>query len=446
MALITVNTLYSRISEPKAIRAARENFKYRMKGYERTTTYKSGQWDGYNHVININGSFGTGLLPYVVNFLAEDGFVFDIVDERKNELTTVDIDIEYLRDYQQAMVEKVLSFSYCGMPFYRGIINGATNAGKTYISIALWQAFDEPNCIFLVHRVKLYKQQLEFFKEKLGAHKVGQVNDKIQDSKKPFVVAMYRGALNVDLRRFDMVIVDEGHMAKGKLYKKVLNRIKADVRYYISGTPFKIDEKGRLGIIASSGPELANISNRQLIDLGYSAEPKIFMQKIVNDSDPYIRYPDAYEKYVVQNEERNGKIQDFIITNRNARSCWVICRRVHHATLLAGMLSAELLTGETKTKEANAIIKDFIDQKIRVVVSTMVIDVGMNLPIEAFVIALGGKSEVDILQLMGRALRMTEKYNDVLVLDFYDIGPYVEKHSIERKRIYEEEQFETLLI
>jgi len=446
MSLITINTIYSRISSPEAISAAREEFKYRTEGYFRTAAYKQGRWDGYAHPININGSFGTGMLPYVSNFLYEAGFEFDLLDERPNELSPVEIDTEFLREYQREMVEQVLDFSYCGIPFYRGIISGATNAGKTYMSVALWRAFDKPNCIFLVHRVKLYDQQLKFFQEQLGSHVVGQINDKIQDSKKPFVVAMYRGALNVNLRRFKMVIVDEGHMAKGALYKKVVNRLKADVRYYISGTPFKIDEKGRYGIIASSGPELARISNRELIDLGYSAEPKIFMQTIHNDVDPFIKYPYAYEDYIIQNKERNQKIQKFVVSNRSTRSCWVICRRVHHAQLLANLLSAELLTGQTKKKDATAIIDGFIEQKIRVVVSTMVIDVGMNLPIEAFVVALGGKSEVDILQLMGRALRMTEKHKDVLVLDFYDIGPYVEEHSTQRKRIYEEEQFETILI
>lgn len=443
---IVIKTTYSYIEDKKASKKAREHFYEFYANYDRTDAYRSGAWDGKYKAVNPTGSFATGLLPDIADYLFEF-YDIEFDDQRSNELKYDFVAVDFLRPYQVDILDKSISHEYDDMPFYRGIVNGATNSGKTYITAAIWKSFKQAPLLFLVHRTKLFKQQLEFFTDFFGASMVGGVNDKMNDFGKPFVVSMYRACGRLNLKKFKILIVDEGHMTKGSLYMKTVNKCKADIRYYITGTPFSVDPIAQYKIKGSSGPELAKVSNRFLIDNGYSAEPIITMVKINNIIPNYIKWQQAYRDYVINNQDRNRFIQKFKIQKiKEGRKVWIVCRHVEHANTLGDLVSAPVMTGQMPKKESDQILEDYKIGKINTVVSTMVIDVGMNLPIEAFVIALGGKSEVDVLQLIGRTVRKTNNFDRVDVLDFYDIGPYVEAHSQERLRIYEEEKFQVSII
>lgn len=438
---ITVSNIYSWIHDGEAIKIIKNEFGVKVDKVEHTYAYKSG-WDGMFYPILSTGCFLTGMLPLFSEELKKH-FVVYVNDHRENNYKPVNEIPDYLYDYQKDIVKKVINYSLGSMEFYRGIIDAATNAGKTYISLALWEIFDEPKTIFFVHRKKLFDQQLEFFKEKIGEEYVGQISEKIKDTDKLFIVAMYQSSMQEDLSDYKMIICDEAHRAKGTMYNKLLKRCKnAEIRYYISGTPLKVNEVDTYRIIGGSGKVLAKVTNDFLINEGYSVTPIIYMQKIINPIS-FLDYRGEYEELVINNNKRNDHIDSFVQANRRKRQTWVICRFVRHAELLADLLSAELLTGTTKKKESDRILNGFKKREIDCVVSTMVIDVGMNLPIEAFVLALGGKSEIDVLQLIGRALR-TGNYDDVLILDFMDEGRYVGDHSSNRLNIYRKEKFKVV--
>jgi len=437
---IIVGTVYSFILDEEIIKLVRKEFGVQVDNFHRTKAHIERGWDGMIYPITDKGCFQTGMLPLFTRRFKELGCAVMGEDSRSNDLEPVAVNLSFLRDYQRNVVLKAVNNHLGELPFYRGIINGATNAGKTYITLGIWESFSRAPLIFLVHRKKLFKQQVDFFTEQLGEENVGQLNDKITDIEKPFVIAMYSSAGNVRLDRFKIVIVDEAHMIKGTKYTRLVKKIKnADVRFCLSGTALKVSKLDQYDVIGSSGDVISKISNEDLIEGGHSARPIIFMQKIHNEGYFY-NWRKVYKDLIVYNRERNEAIQEFVVKHRKTRQTWVVCRAVAHAELLAEMCSAELLTGKTPKREGDEIIQGFIEGGYSCVVSTMVIDVGMNLPIEAFVVALGGKSEIDVLQLIGRALRKT-KFDDVYVLDFFDTGRYVEDHSTERLRIYKEEKF-----
>lgn len=441
METILIKNILSYTYNPEIISLLNKRFCAVYEGYRFSKAYKERGWDGRYYPVNKTGSFATGMLPEFVKFLKAEGFDLDAEDARESLIYPEYKSLDYLRDYQLEIV-RMISRNYIGeLPFFRGIVNAATNAGKTYIALGLYDTFNHPKTIFFVHRKTLFDQQVEFFREHLG-DQVGLVNSKYKETDKNFIVAMYQSSGNLNFQGIQMMIADESHRCKAAVYKRITAKIRdASVRVCFSGTALTMSDVDKLRVKAISGTQLVKISNKFLQDEGHSSHLTIIMQRVGNKrycSDFRV----AYQEFIVHNVTRNRRIVEFCNAHKEERRTWVVCRYVEHAEHLGLLLAAPVLTGETSTAAKNETIQKFKEGWHRVVVSTMIIDVGMNLPIEAFVLALGGKSEVDIMQLLGRALRITDKFDDTIVLDFYDTGSFVEDHSIARKEIYEREGFD----
>ena len=56
------------------------------------------------------------------------------------------------------------------------------------------------------------------------------------------------------------------------------------------------------------------------------------------------------------------------------------------------------------------------------------------------------KSEIATLQALGRALRRSDQKDKVYVYDFIDKEKYLHKHSMERKKHYEKEGHEVVVL
>jgi superfamily II DNA or RNA helicase len=72
----------------------------------------------------------------------------------------------------------------------------------------------------------------------------------------------------------------------------------------------------------------------------------------------------------------------------------------------------------------------------------MIIKRGINLPLIRMLInAAGGDSETNVLQILGRALRKHATKDSVKVVDFYDEGAYLMRHSKHRVKFYKDQKF-----
>ena len=109
-------------------------------------SFKDGRWDGKQRFFNQKEkSFPTGLIQMVVDILSEWEVDVKVVDKRAGMLkfpSITDNKIvlasgKTLRPYQAFAVKTVVDNTYEKLPFQRGIINIATNGGKTVIAEAL---------------------------------------------------------------------------------------------------------------------------------------------------------------------------------------------------------------------------------------------------------------------------------------------------------------------
>ena len=82
--------------------------------------------------------------------------------------------------------------------------------------------------------------------------------------------------------------------------------------------------------------------------------------------------------------------------------------------------------------------------KLKVLISTNIVDEGLDISrIECLILLAGKKSRRQLLQRIGRSLRRKEGENVVKIYDFMDYGSlHLEKHSRQRIAIYKQEKFE----
>ena len=58
--------------------------------------------------------------------------------------------------------------------------------------------------------------------------------------------------------------------------------------------------------------------------------------------------------------------------------------------------------------------------------------------------AASGDSQINALQLIGRAIRIHESKDKVYYEDFWDEGYYLRKHSLHRLKYYKQQRFKVI--
>lgn len=143
---ITVGNVRSKLSNVpnNAINIISQELSVRVPNCWFSAAYKTGGWDGYQRFLTRPANvFPTGLLPKVVDVLNDMELPFVIEDTRQGvedyQLQPINEDYHIsaakkARDYQVETINKVITSNINGVPFVRGIINIATNGGKTVIA------------------------------------------------------------------------------------------------------------------------------------------------------------------------------------------------------------------------------------------------------------------------------------------------------------------------
>lgn len=185
----TITDLSSRCT-PKVARA----LSVATPGYQFSPRYKAGFWDGQTRFFSPKtGKFPTGLVNDVLKVLKENDEEYEIEDLREPiEFTLPDsIDLKNgdshitLRDYQYESVDKALNST-------RGVINVATNGGKTEIACGIIQCIlpnlrPDQRIVFFTHTKEIFTQSHERLQNRLGI-KVGMIGSGMWEPEQVTVV------------------------------------------------------------------------------------------------------------------------------------------------------------------------------------------------------------------------------------------------------------------
>lgn len=427
---------------------------------------KGQKWDGFRRFYSKDThKFATGFLPMVIPFLEELGVTLTITDQRTNIPTPCD-SIETFwgeheaREYQLKMVSKLLdnTIKYKGGEIYfpRGIFDAATNAGKTAMAIGVMNNFKKAKCLFLIHNKEIFEQLKDDFSPYF---KVGEIRSGKYDISNEITIGMVKTVYNrikeggitvrMDLSSFNIVIVDEGHYSGGAEYSKVLKHIEAGCRLVISGTPLdNADNIANMLVIGHTGKVLGKVTTKELIDLGVSRKPLVHYHLIKTHLDrPCITYEEEFYTCIVHSQERNNKIAE-LVWEREGKQIIIAFDERQHGKNIFDAINKSRGKSDIKVDWVHGLdpfrkqkLQDFKEGKINVLIASTILKEGLNIKnIDVMIFAIGGRSKITIKQyFIGRSVRLKGVEKTVELIDFYDVGLHISKHSRYRIKLLKSE-------
>jgi intein/homing endonuclease len=335
---------------------------------------------------------------------------------------------------------------------------------NTLIISAIHSSYKNVKTLVLLNSTDLFNQALKEFPQMLPNTKLGFIQGSKYTEWGDFTVAMVQtlsrnlSKYKSKLTEFDICITDECDLADNKTYKSVLNKVyNAPIRVGLSGTVYlstlKKDQLKNNNIRSFFGEEIFKISKTELVKKGYSTNLVI---KIVpggkGEGSPG-NYPKEYDDIIVNNIYRERAIIDRVRFNldRGRLPLLIVCQYHHHVDRLYGAINVEFGKDYNvrfvhhKILDRKEIFADFKVGKIDILISSMIVKRGQNLPlIRTIINAAGGDSHANISQIMGRGERIHQSKTKVFIEDFFDDGKFLSRHSKHRINYYRKEGFKVI--
>lgn len=369
---------------------------------------------------------------------------------------------------------------YRAIAYQTARIQIATGGGKTLISyIYLKYLIDKLNvkkCLVVINRTSLVRQTAQEFEnwEKLQNNDesgnkpliISTIYSKgIQQENSNVIIGTYQSLRNYDNEWFDdfeCILLDEAHSAKAYSIRNDIYGKCKNLRFILGMTATWPEYKSidYLNCVAMMGPLVYNktikeaIKDKNIVDIfvkrliiNYSnPEDNDFCKNLWNNDirgiDKYREEKAFFERY----QKRNQLIAD-IIRKLNNNSL-ILVESVEFALFLKDFISqqceekcVELIYGGVKIEERNE-IKNKIEKcnNICLIGTFGTLSTGIDFKnLYHILLPMAGKSDIKVLQSIGRGVR---KYKDKEKVIIYDFNDNINKSIIKeqgkyRKNIYE---------
>lgn len=450
-----------------------KQFSVKVPNYWFSPKYKSGQWDGtQKFFLRPANTFPTGLLGQVVKTLQEEYEITpEIIDQRSNakDYLLAEIPENYqisdsktARDYQVSTINSLISNTVLGIPFMRGVVNIATNGGKTSVAISvikeLYSLLKEHDTVFLfvTHSKEIAFQAKKSIETDLGIE-VGFIGDgKWQPElvTVAIVTTLYKRLKKPEYKKLvDRTIgfvADECHHSSSTSWYEVFNTMNnAVIRIGLTGTVDKKNPVNEMRLYSCTGDIISKISNDYLIEKGFSAKPVCIMFTITTPELEGEAYSDAYSMGIVESDERLDVIAQICEKETNSNNTvLILVEHIDHGQFIEEALEhlhkrVFFTNGTLSSERRQELLDNLKSGDIDVLISTAVLDEGVDVSgINAVIYARGGKSVRKLLQGLGRGLRKKEDGSKLRFYDFIDdMCTALLQHSLYRYETLKAEKF-----
>jgi superfamily II DNA or RNA helicase len=344
----------------------------------------------------------------------------------------------------------------------RGIIKAPTGSGKTVMAGGIISMYPDSKSIVIVHTKSLFQQTVEELKKWFGEAVGGIGSGKYEPNK--ITVCMIQTVNKILINKksenyekftdlladVDVVIIDEAHhLAKDQgHYVELMLYCLAPIRIGLTATPNpKNKTKERLVGEGHLGPIMGELTVEKGIESGILAQPRLKLIPVPkNITVKSKKYADIYRDCIVLNKTRNRLIaKEASDTIRAGKSVLIMISDIvnKHAETIRDLMidlydtDSLIVTGATDNDLREQIKSTLKTKDILCVIVTSVWREGINIPsLDCIINAIGGKSDIMVLQVAGRGLRTAEGKEEILIVDFLDPYQFLAQHSIERLRIY----------
>lgn len=440
--------------------------------------YQRGEWDGYNRLYKPSDHMAPiGLLDRATTILEDHGYTVSVTIEGNSSGDPITTTWEFshpLRDYQRDAVLNALEND-------GGMIALPTGAGKTVVAMKLIETLEERTIVF-VHTQELLYQWAERLEETLGVN-VGMIGDGNWSEGEVTVATMQtlneRGpdALEAD---YGVGVFDEAHVTSAAdVFWEIGLNIDLGWRFGLSATPWRSVDGEELEIEAAIGGVAANIDAERLIDEGYLAEPNFeFIEpEDARTARSHESYHDVVKRclelapnrnmaiarkaseladrghtvlvtvnriaqgqlleYALGKERDGEEVLDVVVDSDDDQDERRLKERTVDEMEQVGTQTVAFMQGRDSTTKRQETLQEFENGDLDVLIST-VLKEGADIPsISAIVLAEGGKSKVEKIQRIGRALR-PKADNHAVIADVSDDGEYLRDHYETRVANYKE--------
>ena len=433
--------------------------------------YKLGRWDGTTTFFGLGGNGYLNHLDVILAILDECGVSVDDIEDlrhphkfnfqkitdqfwaEKGKVWPKGHPIEgqpiVLRDYQ---LDAINGF----MDHPQGLQELATGAGKTIITATL-SALCEPygRTLVIVPNKGLVVQTEEDYKN-VGLD-VGVYFGDRKELNKTHTICTWqslnildkKGAYNEQLSLAEFlegvvcVIVDEVHMAKAEVLKKLLsqNMANAPIRWGLTGTVPKEDINFH-SILATLGPVVNRISAHHLQEKGVLSQCHVNVVQLV-DLPEFRTYQEEL-KYLVSDKDRMDYISSMCSAIKESGNTLILVDRLDAGRHIEASIPGSIfISGEVKLDDRKEHYDEVRTSDSKVIVATYgVAAVGLNIPrIFNLVLLEPGKSFVRVIQSIGRGIRKAEDKDFVQIWDITSTCKYAKRHLTERKKFYKEAKY-----
>ncbi|KAI7819790.1 P-loop containing nucleoside triphosphate hydrolase protein, partial [Gamsiella multidivaricata] len=351
-----------------------------------------------------------------------------------------------LRDYQRDCVDKCLSKLRIGI--MRQVVSLPVGTGKTVIFTHLMKRVPPRKnggnkVLVLNERQELLYQTFEYISKhsdrlRVSIEQAGRPADLTADIIVASVQTLGRSSSPrlsaYDPKDFKCIVVDEAHHAVTKTYTHIFEHFgvdKKETEIFLVGFSATLRRHdgvklgGAFDHISYHRPLKYMIDNAWLCPARVeSIETGVDLQNVRTEKDDFIQ-KDLFK--AVNTPSRNeAVVRAYKQYCAGRQSAVVFSADVAHAVALTKTFRkhgchAEVITGKTSDIGRSELLKAFKERRLPIIVNCAILTEGIDIPpIDCILMAKPTKSEVLLMQMLGRGMRLYEGKEDCLVLDFVD--------------------------
>ena len=463
---------------PAQSQELREYFSFYVPGYKFMPAYKKKVWDGKVRLYNqVSKELNVGLWQHLKKFCADRFYPLQIIDneqyghpELKNTVKHQEL-VKYLeslgapfdvRDYQYDAIAH-------GVENKRSILLSPTGSGKSFIIYNLMRWYldnHEEKVLVIVPTTSLVEQMYKDFADygfdvEDACHRVYSGKDKNTD--KRIIISTWQSIYKLSgdwFHQFGAIFGDEVHGFKAKSLSGIMNKAKnAEYRFGTTGTldgteTNKLVLEGLFGSVykVTTTVELQKKNTLAGLDI------KVMLLRYHNDICHWMQNKTYQEEidYIVTNEARNKFITNLALSQEG--NTLVLFQFVEkHGKVLYDMMKEKAedgrkifyVSGEVDATDREQIRGIVESQKDAIIVASLgTFSTGINIRnLNNICFASPSKSQIKVLQSIGRGLRKSDDGRDTTLYDIADdfhtkgFKNFTLRHSAERIKIYTKEGF-----
>ena len=446
-----------------------KKFKYEDPTARYRPSYKLGRWDGTVSFFGLGGTTYLSMLPQVLEYLESKNYYIEVDDLRNPVALDFDEIFEdfwgekcwpeghrfaghpiRLREDQVEVINKFLENPQC-------IQEIATGFGKTITTATLAKICEKyGRSITIVPNKSLVEQTEEDFIN-CGLD-VGVYYGDRKDFGKTHTICTWQ-SLNIlekksqdddelmSLAEFldgvQCVMVDEVHMAKAEVLKKLLtqNISNACIRWGLTGTVPKEDFEFQ-SLRASLGEVVHRVKAHELQEKGILSDCHVNIIQTAEWKE-FGGYPEEL-KFLVTDNDRMTFVANLINDISETGNTLVLVDRIECGKFLTEKITDSVfISGAVKTKDRKSEYDEVKTSTNKVIVATYgVAAVGINVPrIFNLVMLESGKSFTRVIQSIGRGIRKADDKDFVQIWDITASTKYAKRHLTARKKFYKDAKY-----